>query len=249
MQRPCALLCLAAAVSAFQPPAARSRQLTQMYGFDNPASRPKYDLSVQSSNGTPAWTVSCTICDTRRCRVVDASSHSLTQYAILEESYMFKVLWGTNEEGGWSKPQSVKWALVYDLRHEGWGETYMEKPLFVPQYDDISDAEEDLGGKPGIPVYKPDHPGLEFIAPTETAEQTQARRRSERLSQVAPHTYKEGRSNERRRSASVPTRPKHGGGAAETPVQPGATSEEEGFTLLNKQGTEEEDVVAAIVLI
>ena len=167
---------------------------------------------------------------------------SLTQYAILEENYMFKVIWGTNEEGGWSKPQSIKWALVYDLRHEGWGETYMEKPLFLPQYDDISDAEEDLGGRPGIPVYKPDHPGLEFTVPTETAEQTQARRRSERLSQVAPPTYKEGRSNERRRSASVPTRPKHGGGAAETPIQPGATSEEEGFTLLNKQGTEEEEV-------
>mmetsp|Transcript_7040 Transcript_7040/g.19687 ORF Transcript_7040/g.19687 Transcript_7040/m.19687 type:complete len:96 (-) Transcript_7040:77-364(-) len=41
MQRPCALLCLAAAVGAFQPPAARGQQLTQMYGFDNPASRPK----------------------------------------------------------------------------------------------------------------------------------------------------------------------------------------------------------------
>ena len=50
MQRPCALLCLAAAVSAFQPPAARSLQLTQMYGFDNPASRPKYDHSVQPFN-------------------------------------------------------------------------------------------------------------------------------------------------------------------------------------------------------
>ena len=61
MQRPCALLCLAAAVSAFQLPAARSPLLTQMYGFDNPASRPKRDLSVQPSNGTPAWTVSCTI--------------------------------------------------------------------------------------------------------------------------------------------------------------------------------------------
>ena len=58
MQRPCALLCLAAAVSAFQPPAARSQQLTQMYGFDNPASRPKRDHSVQFSNGTAAWTVS-----------------------------------------------------------------------------------------------------------------------------------------------------------------------------------------------
>ena len=82
MQRPCALLCLAAAVGAFQPPAARSLQLTQMYGFDNPASRPKRDLSVQPSNGTPAWTVSCTSFDTRRCRVVDASSHSLAHYAI-----------------------------------------------------------------------------------------------------------------------------------------------------------------------
>ena len=61
MQRPCALLCLAAAVGAFQPPAARSLQLTQMYGFDNPASRPKYDLSVQSSNGTAACTVSRTL--------------------------------------------------------------------------------------------------------------------------------------------------------------------------------------------
>ena len=57
MQRPCALLCLAAAVGAFQPPAAKSQQLTQMYGFDNPASRPKYDYSVQFSNGTAAWTV------------------------------------------------------------------------------------------------------------------------------------------------------------------------------------------------
>ena len=57
MQRPCALLCLAAAVSAFQPPAAKSPQLTQMYGFDNPASRPKRDHSVQFSNGTGSWTV------------------------------------------------------------------------------------------------------------------------------------------------------------------------------------------------
>ena len=57
MQRPCALLCLAAAVGAFQPPAAKSQQLTQMYGFDNPASRPKRDHSVQFSNGTAAWTV------------------------------------------------------------------------------------------------------------------------------------------------------------------------------------------------
>ena len=73
MQRPCALLCLAAAVGAFQPPAARSLQLTQMYGFDNPASRPKCDLSVQPSNGTAARTVSCTIFDTRRCRVVTAT--------------------------------------------------------------------------------------------------------------------------------------------------------------------------------
>ena len=123
---------------------------------------------------------------------------------------MFKVLWGTNEEGGWSKPQSVKWALVYDLRHEGWKETFMEKPRYVPQYDDISDdEEEDRGGRPGIPVYKPENPGQEFIAPTETAEQTETRRRSERLSHVAPHMYREGRSNERRRSTSVPTRPKH----------------------------------------
>ena len=82
MQRPCALLCLAAAVSAFQPPAARSLQLTQMYGFDNPASRPKCDLSVQPSNGTAARTVSCTIFDTRRCRVVTATAHSLSHYAI-----------------------------------------------------------------------------------------------------------------------------------------------------------------------
>ena len=49
--------CLAAAVAAFQPPAAKSQQLTQMYGFDNPASRPKRDHSVQFSNGTAAWTV------------------------------------------------------------------------------------------------------------------------------------------------------------------------------------------------
>ena len=168
----------------------------------------------------------------------------LTQFATLEENYMFKVLWGTNEEGGWSKPQSIKWALVYDLRHEGWKETFMEKPRYVPQYDDISDAEEeDRGGRPGVPVYKPEYPGQEFIAPTETAEQTETRRRSERLSQVAPHMYREGRSNERRRSTSVPTRPKHGGGAAETPIQPAATGKEEGFTVLNKQGTEEEEIL------
>ena len=53
-----------------------------MYGFDNPASRPKRDLSVQPSNGTAACTVSCTISDTRRCRVVDAAAHSLSHYAI-----------------------------------------------------------------------------------------------------------------------------------------------------------------------
>ena len=82
MQRPCALLCLAAAVGAFQPPAAKSQQLTQMYGFDNPASRPKCDHSVQSSNGTTPCTVSCTSFDTRRCRVVDAAAHSLSRYAI-----------------------------------------------------------------------------------------------------------------------------------------------------------------------
>ena len=58
MQRPCALLCLAAAVGAFQPPAARSLQLTQMRGFDNPASRPKCGHSVQFSKGIAAWTVS-----------------------------------------------------------------------------------------------------------------------------------------------------------------------------------------------
>ena len=74
--------CLAVAVAAFQPPAAQSQQLTQMYGFDNPASRPKYDHSVQPSNGTAACTVSCTIFDTRRCRVVDAAAHSLSHYAI-----------------------------------------------------------------------------------------------------------------------------------------------------------------------
>ena len=44
-----------------------------MYGFDNPASRPKRDHSVQSSNGTTPCTVSCTSFDTRRCRVVDAA--------------------------------------------------------------------------------------------------------------------------------------------------------------------------------
>ena len=82
MQPVVRVLCLAAAVCAFQPPAARSLQLTQMYGFDNPASRPKYDHSVQQSTGTAACAASCTIFDTRRCRVVDASSHSLTQYAI-----------------------------------------------------------------------------------------------------------------------------------------------------------------------
>ena len=52
MQPVVRVLCLASAVGAFQPPAARSQQLTQMYGFDNPASRPKRDLSVQPSNGT-----------------------------------------------------------------------------------------------------------------------------------------------------------------------------------------------------
>ena len=82
MQPVVRVLCLAAAVAAFQPPAAKSQQLTQMYGFDNPASRPKRDLSVQPSNGTPAWTVSCTIFDTRRCRVVTAAAHSLSHYAI-----------------------------------------------------------------------------------------------------------------------------------------------------------------------
>ena len=79
MQPVVRVLCLASAVGAFQPPAARSLQLTQMYGFDNPASRPKRDLSVQPSNGTPAWTVSCTIFDTRRCT---AAAHSLSHYAI-----------------------------------------------------------------------------------------------------------------------------------------------------------------------
>ena len=82
MQPVVRVLCLAAAVAAFQPPAARSLQLTQMYGFDNPASRPKCDLSVQPSNGTAARTVSCTIFDTRRCRVVTATAHSLSHYAI-----------------------------------------------------------------------------------------------------------------------------------------------------------------------
>jgi len=52
------VLAFALAVSAAQAfqlakPAARP-QLTQMYGFDNPASRPKYDHSVQPSNGTAA---------------------------------------------------------------------------------------------------------------------------------------------------------------------------------------------------
>ena len=84
MQRPCALLCLVAAVGAFQPPAAQSRQLTQMYGFDNPASRPKYDHSVQPSNGTAACTVGCTSFDTRRCRVVTTRRRSQVEQGRLQ---------------------------------------------------------------------------------------------------------------------------------------------------------------------
>ena len=63
--------CLAAAVAAFQPPAAQSQQLTQMHGFDNPASRPKCGHGVQFSKGTAAWTVSRMIFR-HSARVVDA---------------------------------------------------------------------------------------------------------------------------------------------------------------------------------
>ena len=42
-----------------------------MYGFDNPASRPKRDRSVQPSTGTAAWTVSRMIFR-HSARVVDA---------------------------------------------------------------------------------------------------------------------------------------------------------------------------------